>query len=253
MPFSGEVLKLNVRMTQDEIKGLYDPKTFATMVNEDILRQATKFMAFGSMTGLAWLLWPGNIVDGVRVGASGMSSKNIEVAELASGLAGPAHAVYEGTKTPANQFIRTGTAARGKKGKNPPLDNIKEWIMTKGFSSFALKRKPPKRNPNQLASGPNQVTHIGTPSRSPLDDLAWAISGSIKKYGTSRGHKSLYPGNQKRFDYVGYAVVRKKMVQKLYSVMAQTQMPMINRLMVHYMKTGSRQRTSWGSKRVRVL
>jgi hypothetical protein len=252
MPFTGQAVKFDVSMTQDEIRGLFDPKTFEDMVEEDIIKQATKFMALGSMVSLAWLLWPGNTVNGVRVGASGLSARNIRVAELGSGLAGPAHAVYEGMITKANQFIRTGTAPRGKLGKYPPLDKIKQWIMTKGLQGFYIKKKPPKVNPNQLTSGSNSPGVVAQ-SRSPLDELAWAIAGGIKKYGTSRGHKPLYPSNQKRFDYVGHAVIKEKMVEKLYTIMMFTQIPNVNKLMVHYMKTGTRKRTTWGSKKVRVL
>ena len=51
-------------------------------------------------------------------------------------------------------------------------------------------------------------------------------------------HKPLYPGNARRYDYVRYAVVKLRMIDQLFAVLKQTQLPFLERILVQYLRTG---------------
>jgi hypothetical protein len=222
---------LNIKLTQEEIKGLRDPDRFAEAAYENIIGPVTKYLAHGARHGLSELLNSYSIKGGVGVRATGTAAKNLFVGGYREGpISYRAHFVYEGNLTKANLFIRRGTAG----GKMPPIPNILAWMQAKGTGNF-ITPSPNRYRPPAGRLGAGSPT---TGRTDPLTRVAWAIARSITKKGTAVSHKPLYPGGQKRFDYVTYAVEKLKMIHKLYQVLSATELPFLNRVLVAYLRTG---------------
>ncbi len=220
-------VELDVKFDKAEWQGFLDASRARKAVTDVYLSPATKFMALGASAGLKALL--SGRVGGISVKASGKSSKNLFVARLSGGgLHGDSHAVYEGPITSGNYYIRAGS----RPGR-PRVQNIMNWMMDKGMSNFTTSYNSPPQ------SGAPRLTP-GQPSnkRSDLEEIAWAIAGSIAKKGTSVAHKPLYPGGQKRYDYVTFSVVKLKMLSILFSKLRAEGLPGLHKIMVGYWKTG---------------
>jgi hypothetical protein len=178
-----------------------------------------KAMAFGAREGLSYILSRGYRIAGRTVAATETASKTMDVAEMAASPFGNGrgYAVYEGSSKTI--YIRTGSPPQGR----PPISVIKEWIVAKGLSSFE-------------SNSPSPLEH-NTRWRDGITQLAWRIAMGIKKRGTSTWHKPMYPSNSRRFDYVGFAVKKLRMLDELFS-MLQASFPELNKLLVGYLRSG---------------
>lgn len=221
---------LDVDFDPAEWQGFLDAGRAAQAVTDVYLEPAAKFMALGSRMGLSKLL-EGRIA-GVSVKASGRSARNLFVARLSGGgLHVAAHAVYEGNLTSGNYFIRAGS-----RPARPRMQTILNWMMSKGMGNFTQANYP---NWPALQGSPQLGPGGGSSNaRSEAEKIAWAIAGSIKKKGTSVTHKPLFPGGQKRYDYVTFAVRKLRMLDILFSQLRAQGLPGLHRVMVGYWKTG---------------
>ena len=227
---------LDIKFDKAEWKGFFDAIVAEQAMKDIYVAPATKFLALAAKEGLSALL--SSKVGGLSVEASGMSARNLFVARLAGGgLHEDSHAVYEGALTSGNYFIRAGG-----KAARPPLEKILWWMMDKGMGNFSPQIAPsrPLLQPttNRYTRDNHASTSVKSIKRSDAENIAWAISTHIKKYGTSTYHKPLYPGGQKRYDYVGYAVKRLRMLDQLYGLLTREQLPQLSKIMVGFWKTG---------------
>lgn len=231
--FNSAGVSMNVHMDETEIKGLRDMGKVPDAAYNIIVGPITKYLATGSRNALKVLLAPGTRINGVSVGASGMAAENIFVGEFNPGpVSYTGHFVYEGAYTKANYFIRTGTPP--DKSRSVPINKIKGWLITKGI-----------RPVNITVGNPQLPRRSGASNRlQTVTEQAFAIAAGIRKRGTSVSHKPLYPGGQKRFDYVAFAVMKLKMIDHLYGTLRGMGFTNLHRMFNMYLKTGRYDRGS---------
>lgn len=218
---------IHVTLDTSEIRGLHDPNTFLNATYATVVGPATKFLAYGAQEGLKTLLG-GASVKGYVVKASGESSENLGIGAFSEGAAThKGHFVYEGGRTQGNKFIREGSTG-GKNRPTPPPFAIGAWLLRKGGFNFSYKPISA-----QISGG----TSISK-GRTEMQEQVWRIVKGIQKRGTSTMHKPLYPGNARRYDYVRYAVVKLRMIDQLFAVLSKTELPMLNRILIKYLRTG---------------
>lgn len=221
---------LDVKFDPAEWKGFLDVARATTAVNDVYVSQATKYMAWGAAKGLGYLL--SRRVNGIKVSATGKSAVNLFVAALhGGGLHADSHAVYEGNITSGNYYIRAGSPPQ----KQPPMQKILAWMQAKGMGEFSGASSAP------LLTGGTPASKRGFKGKSNQSDaerIAWGIAKTIAKKGTSTAHKPLFPGNQRRYDYVAYAVQRLNMVNELFKQLEKQGLPRLHSTMVGYWKTG---------------
>lgn len=229
---------LNVNYKKAEWQGFLDEVRAAKALEDIYVEPATKYLAIAARDKLSLMLL--NRVQGISVTATGVAATNLFVARLeGGGLHGASHVVYEGSATHANYYMRAGTPppkGRKKKGRGGniriPVQNIMDWIREKGLANLTQLSAP---LPSNTSSSPSSNLSL---KRSAVERLAWAIAGGISKRGTSVGHKPLFPGNQKRFDYVTYAVKKAKILDDIYREFTATGLPQLHKIMVGFWKTG---------------
>lgn len=227
-PIKGEAL-VNIELDKKELQGIL-AGNFKEAANDMVVNPLAKAMAFGAREGLSWILSKNYQVAGRTVGASEASSVSLGVSEMAASPFGngKGYAVYEGS--PKTIYIRTGTPPQ----KVPPISEIKAWIVDKGMGNFSQNAIMPASLQGMSAQ---QFIQQQRSTNDALTKLAWRIAMGIKKRGTSIWHKPMYPGGQKRFDYVVYAVKKLKMLDQL-AVFLYPYFPHINKVVVGYLKTG---------------
>lgn len=218
MPFAKASFVGDIDWGVYELKGFNDYTTLLTVMAEDIYTPATLYLALKAKDWLTILL---GTTKYVNVRATGKASANIKVGQiLGTAFTFPASIIYEGELTESNKYIRMGTQKH-----MPPHDPIVRWLLYKGIQP----RQPSRRN------------HRGA-----YNEAAWAIRGNIKKYGTAVSHKPLYPGGQKRYDYVRDAINR-GMLREVFSD-ASGMFGVLQGTLIGYLKTGRRgQGSSWGA------
>lgn len=205
-----------------------------------VMRSLTLYLATEARQGLSDILSKPMLagtsgISSMSVKATGKSANNLFVGELAESDL-PAHIVYEGTDG-ANYYIRKGTP--GGKRNMPPIQRIEEWIRIKGI--IARPRPAPNVVYGSVRNFRRQVNL--------QDQLAWAIAMGIKKKGTSTAHKPLYPSGSRRFDYVGYAILKEKMITKIWEQAKAQQFPLLNNVLIGWLKSNGRAKADVIKKR----
>ena len=227
---------IDIKFEKAEWEGFKDAAKAAAAMTDILVEPGTKFLALGAQAGLSELLR--HKVSGVKIEASGMSARNLFVARLeGGGLHAASHAVYEGNLTSGNYYIRSGTPPA-----RPPITKILWWMMDKGLGNFSPQMpvsRPLLQPTNNHYSRDNYAsTAVKSVKRSDAENIAGAIAGNIKKKGTAVSHKPMFPGGQKRYDYVTYAVRRLHMIDQLYGYLTRDGIPELSKIMVGFWKTG---------------
>jgi len=213
-------VSLYVNFNPAEWQGFLNLPRAAKAINDVYVAPAAKYMAIGAKNMLMAILRSPE--GGISVTASGASARNLFVARLSGGgLHGDSHAVYEGPLTSGNYFMRAGS-----RPAHPPVSMILQWLRDKNLGHHSPHGAP--------ALGPGRLMS----RRNPEKDAAWAISKAIAKKGTSTAHKPLFPGGQRRYDYVGYAVQKKKILNTLKLKFASAGILEVHNVMVGFWKTG---------------
>ena len=196
-----------------------------------------------------------------KVGASGLAAENVDIRQIQGTNLYPIYMVYEGNLTPANRYIRSGTAPGYKTG-HANTSAIRQWILAKGKPAFEdrlydttdhpknrllwTKRGGPRAKGSRLPE--NQRPHRTPRQRKIFERIIWAIARSIGQKGTSTAHTALFPAGSRNFDYVAWVVSDNDAIDQFHQ--NQEYRGVMSDWLVRYMQsaTGNPQIRRWKAK-----